>query len=155
MWDIFMFYIKDHPEYEDAKQEAEMLYIEKGMNLEVEDKLKWINRTVYLLIRNYIRKNSHCVSLSSLSEDYEVSYIDFDSYYFLVEYPDFEEDMTMNSLLDELPQLENEIFKLHLDGYSNTEISEKFSITNNNIRQKIYKIKHKLIEYYDYRKIVN
>lgn len=143
-----MFYVNDHPEYEDAKQEAEMLYYEKGLNLDSADKVKWINRTVYLLIRNYIRKNSHYISLSSISETYDICYFDFDSYYFLVDYPNYEEYLTMNSLLDELPLFEKEIFKLHLEGHGNSEIAEKFNTNNNNIRQKIFRIKHKLIKFY-------
>jgi RNA polymerase sigma factor (sigma-70 family) len=144
-----MNHYKDHPEYEDAKQEAEMLYFEKGLNYDALGKEKWINRTVYLLIRNYIRKNSHCDSLSYISETCGVNYIEFDSYYAIIEYPDIVENLTFETLFDKLTQDEKKLLQLFLEGYSYSELSDIFDTNCNNIRQKIFKIRHKLrLNYY-------
>lgn len=133
-----------HPEWEDAKQDAELLYIEKGLNLEKKMKEAWLNKTICYLINNLNRKYSKYMPLSMIAEQCGCNYIDFDYFCYLPEYPSIEENLTYNMLMQALTNDEREIIEMHFIGYSYKEISEFYNITNNTARQRIYKIRRKL-----------
>lgn len=136
--------IVNHPEFEDAKQDAEMLYFEKGLCLDEAAKAKWINKAIYFFIRNYNRKNSKQTNLSCIAEQCGCEYLDLDSFCCMPYYSEVEDDLTYTMMIEKLAIDDRNILEMYVAGYDYNEISSTFSISNNTARQRIFKIKCRL-----------
>jgi len=131
------------PELEDAVQEAELIYLEKGLELEFADKSRWISATAKNLMKNYDRKNSHYIFLDfNDTEDSEFNLIDI--LYF--NYYDIENKVTFQQLLELLEPLDVSILTLYLDGFTHNEIANNLEISINTSRQRISRIIRNLKE---------
>jgi DNA-directed RNA polymerase specialized sigma24 family protein len=130
-----------HPEWEDAKQDAELLYIEKNLDLCEVEKAKWIYVTAVNVIRNIIRKNNYVATFSSLSQNSNCEYIDSICGSC---YQNTETKLTFESLFESLNSDEQNFLSMFLNGFNYQEIAEHYRISNNNARQKYFKIKFKL-----------
>lgn len=130
-----------HPEWEDAKQDAELLYLEKELDLSEVEKAKWIYVTAVNVIRNIIRKNNYVTPFSSFLQSADCDCIDniFGSCY-----QNIESKLTFDSLYETLNQNEQKFLSMFLKGFSYQELAEHFSISNNNARQRYFKIKNRL-----------
>jgi len=130
-----------HPEWEDAKQDAELLYLEKNLDLCEVEKAKWIYVTAVNVIRNIIRKNNYVSPFSSFLQNSDCDCIDnICGYYF----QNTESKLTFETLFESLNSDEQNFLSMFLNGFNYQEIAEHFSISNNNARQKFFKIKNKL-----------
>jgi DNA-directed RNA polymerase specialized sigma24 family protein len=130
-----------HPEWEDAKQDAELLYLEKELDLSEVEKAKWIYVTAVNVIRNIIRKNNYVSPFSSFLQNSDCDCIDniCGSCY-----QNIESKLTFDSLYETLNQNEQKFLSMFLKGFSYQELAEHFSISNNNARQRYFKIKNRL-----------
>ena len=132
-----------HPEWEDAKQDAELLYIEKNLDLCEVEKSKWIYVTALNMIRNIIRKNNYVTPFSSILQNSRYSFDALDNIcgsYF----QNTETKLTFETLFESLNPDEQYFLSMFLNGFNYQEIAEHFSISNNNARQRYFKIKFKL-----------
>jgi DNA-directed RNA polymerase specialized sigma24 family protein len=132
-----------HPEWEDAKQDAEILYIEKNLDLCEVEKAKWIYVTAVNVIRNIIRKNSYVTTFSSVLQSSKCSVIDIDNLCGLC-YQNIESKMTFEFLIETLDSEEKDFLSMFIHGYNYQDLADHFKITNNNARQRLFKIKNKL-----------
>lgn len=132
-----------HPEWEDAKQDAELLYLEKKLDLCQVEKAKWIYVTAVNVIRNIIRKNNYVTPFSSILQSSNYSCVTLDNICGSCS-QNTESKLTFETLFETLNSDEQYFLSMFLNGFNYQEIAEHFRISNNNARQRYFKIKFKL-----------
>lgn len=116
--------------WQDALQDAELLYIEKSLNLEQSDKEKWIFATAFYYLKNYLKKSHHCVCLADYDDE---TYITFYDNLFTDSNCQCDElifKILLEEVLEDLSFEEQQIINLRLEGFKYYEIAERLDLSS-------------------------
>jgi RNA polymerase sigma factor (sigma-70 family) len=141
-----------HPWWEDAKQDAYLLMLEKGLEFADSDQQeKWLYVTAKNILKNIINKNSNCTCFSSMRSSCVSDFNPNPELFNKNLYSILEETITTNQIFRVLSDTDKLFFRLrYYIGYSYDELGELFGINPANARKRYERIKLKIRCYFPY-----